>query len=220
MRKIGDFWVPDEDCKEGLHLQRSRESFENRGGCQIHHLEEALSHVDRWTLAIDAGANIGSWSRVMATRFKRVEAFEPHPSAYACLCKNIESWGMKEIVTPHRCALSNDTESVAISCGDARTVCARVVGPGDITTRPIDSFQLSACDFLKLDVEGFEARALIGAQRTIQQFSPVILMENKMELNALYGQPDLASETLEKMGYSLIARIGDRQIDWLFKRQS
>jgi len=52
--------------------------------------------------------------------------------------------------------------------------------PKDLTTVPqikIDSLGLSRLDFLKLDVEGMELDALEGANETVHQFRPVILVE-------------------------------------------
>jgi FkbM family methyltransferase len=36
-------------------------------------------YIDNWKLAIDGGAHVGNWSRMMAEQFDRVLAFEPAP---------------------------------------------------------------------------------------------------------------------------------------------
>ena len=53
----------------------------------------------------------------------------------------------------------------------------------------LDSLELSACQLIKLDVEGMEAEARAGAKRTIERHRPILYVENdrKDRSEALLG---------------------------------
>ena len=50
---------------------------------------------------------------------------------------------------------------------------------GDINITTIDMMKAKDVDLIYLDVEGWEAKALIGARATIRESKPVIVTENK-----------------------------------------
>ena len=50
-----------------------------------------------------------------------------------------------------------------------------------VEVRTLDSFKLSRCDFIKIDVEGFEPAVLLGAIDTIKSCRPTIAFEHVME---------------------------------------
>jgi len=80
--------------------------------------------------------------------------------------------------------------------------------PGGIPTpeMTIDSLELSACDLIKVDVEGSEFPVLSGAVNTIKAHSPVIQVEcNKDDTK----NEQLLIPFLKEMGYETF---------WLFNR--
>ena len=48
---------------------------------------------------------------------------------------------------------------------------------GFTPTLKIDDLNLKHCDFIQLDVEGYQLFALMGAENTIKKFKPVISIE-------------------------------------------
>lgn len=60
----------------------------------------------------------------------------------------------------------------------------------------LDSLKLEACDFLKLDIEGMEREAILGARKTIERFKPVLYVENDRE-----ERSDALVRTLTDFGY-------------------
>jgi hypothetical protein len=44
-------------------------------------------------------------------------------------------------------------------------------------TVSIDSLNLDKCNFIKIDVEGFELNVLKGAEQTLKRFKPALLIE-------------------------------------------
>lgn len=78
----------------------------------------------------------------------------------------------------------------------------------------LDSFGLfEGVDFIKMDVEGYEPKIIMGAVQTIEHNSPVILCEiNRGDFTA--------KDLLEKMGYSCVDvyhKLGQPH-DYLFVR--
>ncbi len=94
---------------------------------------------------------------------------------------------------------------------------ASPAGGGDIECVTIDSLDLARCAFLKLDVEGHEARALAGARQTLARCAPWVLIENKPARRE--GRPGggAAERMLADCGYELVEKIGADEIDWLFR---
>lgn len=220
MKKVGDFWLPDIDMLPGKNREKSIKSFEHSGGPQIHHLLEALELVDNWQTALDGGANIGSWSKVLKDRFKEVHAFEPAEDTYEALAKNIECWNAQDTVHTYQMALSDERTNVSMQTAkkNARSVTRQIVAGGDIQSIRIDDLSLTRLDFLKLDVEGYEEKALRGALETIEKFKPVVMIENKASQNAKYGDSQGAHRLLIELGYENVAQIGEKKIDWVYKK--
>jgi len=56
------------------------------------------------------------------------------------------------------------------------------IDPADtiaVDVRTIDSFEFDAVDLIKLDIQGAEYAAVVGARETIQRHRPVIMLEQK-----------------------------------------
>lgn len=218
MQKVGDFWVPDHDLGHQRNRVRALELYENGGrGAQVHHLEEALSLFPCRGTAIDAGANIGDFVRPLAASFDHVHAIEPAADTAECLAANVTDWGLGERVSVHRVAVSDKRETVHMEGRvDRRTITRHVAPGGDIEAVPIDSLAITEVGFLKLDVEGYEERALNGAKATIMRDRPHIMMEVKEKTNVRYGARYGSHELLTSWGYTLKRKIGEREIDWLY----
>jgi FkbM family methyltransferase len=221
MKKIGEYWVPDIDVEGKYNLDRTKIAFENNQGIQIGNLHDALRYVKDSDLAIDGGANVGSWTRVLANRFSVVHCFEPYPPAYECLSANINNWHLTGEVTMHNKALSDVNEKVSVEPAGVgrRSVTCGVTGPGKIEAISIDSLDLKSCSFIKLDLEGYESKALLGAKETIRKYKPFILMENKYEKKYFFQKKSPAEKILNKYGYVVVNKFGDQKIDWLFEFQ-
>jgi hypothetical protein len=63
----------------------------------------------------------------------------------------------------------------------------------------VDSLKFSACDFIKIDVEGYEPNVLVGALTTIASFSPVISFEFNQKRSPDIGMSSF--DILDKLGY-------------------
>lgn len=145
---------------------------------------------------LDVGANIGTHSYHYA-KFGWVHCFEPNPLAYECLQHNMK--GLPR-VTLHNVAVSDHAGSIDMVL-DTSNYGASYTKPGtSIPTITIDSLNLLACDFIKIDVEGDELAVLRGAKETIAKCRPVMCIEcNKVPL----GVKGLTAEDLEALIDSL-----------------
>jgi hypothetical protein len=82
---------------------------------------------------------------------------------------------------------------------------------GEIRMHTLDSMGLTQLDFIKIDVDGSEARLLQGATQTILKLQPVIQIEIKKN-----RRPEVrlsALEQLRDLGYKSQARV---RSDWIY----
>ncbi len=148
-------------------------------------MENFAKYIPQGGVVVDAGASLGDHVATYAKLVGptgSVYAFEPNPLPSRALALNFAN---AKNVTVIPVGLS-DREQRAIVCQNdnvgASHLCA--LFPGDnkndaVTCRPLDSIlrDIQRLDFIHLDCEGMELRALMGAQRLLAQFKPVIALE-------------------------------------------
>lgn len=177
-------------------------------------------HAKKSAVIFDIGAAVGTYTMFAAklNPSAQVIAFEPEPNNHKALLRNIsvnhidnvsvlnialgdqndaisfvgESAGIAGIGT-HRLSNSNnpDAETVQVKIADELVAAKKIPPPA----------------MMKIDVEGFEVRALRGLQNTIEQFRPVILIEihpkliadlgdSKQEIDDLFDRLNYGSEII------------------------
>jgi FkbM family methyltransferase len=187
------------------------------GTYQLKHLTAALLHVTEHGCAIDGGAHIGTWSKVMAGVFDRVVAIEPSADTFECLDRNLSQFGCVNVdrrniaigAAPGFVTMNLDAENEA----RANTGARFAKDGGSIPVETIDSWGLDRVGFLKLDIEGSELYALQGAKETLQRCRPIVLFENKKLWTRHFGLPKNAVESLlRSCGYRLLETVSMDQI--------
>lgn len=160
-------------------------------GYDLDHLNGALTHLTQYRTAVDGGAHRGIWTRELARNFDFVIAFEPRETlALQIPCGFV-----------HYVALGERQGTCSIAEGTKNTGQGHVVEGKDVPMYPLDFFDVKNVDFLKLDLEGYELYALKGAEQTIHDQRPAILVEqNGLCERYGYTNYDLAN-WLKKMGY-------------------
>jgi FkbM family methyltransferase len=182
--------------------------------------------IDPGEIAVDAGANIGQMTSIMARRAGptgKVIAFEPHPGLFKELQYNVAAWKNHDTapIIVHNIALSNQTgvaQLVVPSKFEKNHGCCFLGGDSQAASQsnhlevPVGTLQtvidekLQIC-FLKLDVEGHELQLLEGAQKMITSGNiRDILFEDFGTL------PTLLTQFLEDNGYTLY-RLGDALVE-------
>jgi len=153
--------------------------------------------IDAGDTVVDAGANVGYMTVLAATaagRGGRVLAFEPHPDLFAILRQNA-AYAMRSgcRVETRQTALGDrhgqahlripesfaDNDGVATFV-DSSAAPARIV---PVAMERLDDLIDSPVSVLKLDVEGFEASVLRGAQRLLsaRQVRHIVFEDHDLE---------------------------------------
>ncbi|MEM0953606.1 MAG: FkbM family methyltransferase [Pseudomonadota bacterium] len=220
MKKVGDFWVPDVDMSRFSRFGKNRRKtirYYSEGGPKLEDLIEVLALLPPGRLAIDGGANVGAYSRMLADKFERVMAFEPSRDTFEALQANIEDWGLADRVQTFNAALTDHCGTVGMKLNwGRRSLSRRVEGAGTIAAITVDSLNVDEVDFIKLDVEGSEYAALVGARHTLAACKPAILFEDKpgkRDLNDVARDPH---RYLIATGAESRGAFGRGKFDWLY----
>ena len=178
---------------------------------KIGHLHTALTYVKNFRFAIDVGAHVGNWTRVMAERFEYVVAFEPLASNQARWRRHMEGVENVELV----CAAVGD-ENVMTRLQDethSKHYCIKD-DAGDVEMLRLDDWldknyaDPIDLDFLKVDTEGADALVLRGAEKVIRRCRPVVIVESVPRFEARFGLSEGAPmKYLEELGAVRVAEI-------------
>jgi len=152
----------------------------------------------------DVGALIGDHSRSYADAGHRVVAIEPQPMAFECLARNFA--GNDRVTCLHLAA--GASEQVTLASPDEQNAGARFltqVAGGHETVLLDDLTRVySAPDAIKLDVEGWEVKALRGASAILASVRPVMVIEvNRGALVRAGDSPEALHELLTWCGYRM-----------------
>lgn len=154
--------------------------------------------------AVDVGAHVGLWSYNLARVFKYVVAFEPVPLHRECFMRNVEASN----VVLHACALGAETGRVAMKSDPVSSGDTRVVSGDAVDLLTLDSFGIRNVDLIKIDCEGFEENVIAGAVKTIREWAPTIIVEQKRDMARRFGLEPLGAVTrLKQMGYKVLQEI-------------
>ena len=225
MKKYGNFWVPGIDAKGRRNHRKMQNLFGDKNGsidpivkAMVDLLDTRSEAYNSDQIAIDAGANVGSYTRVLLEYYSRVIAIEPMSDTFRCLERNVHEWGKFDRVSLYNSAVSDAWDYVKIKRGWGRlSMTARVTSGGEISAIPIDELKVKNVGFIKLDVEGFELKALRGATSTINESKPVVFMEVKPKEKEQSATPYAAHEYLLNLGYDLKHKLG---INWVYHPKS
>ena len=168
---------------------------------------------------IDIGANIGNHSIAFSPFFKEVISLEPHPTTFRLLEINAE---LVNNVRPYNIGASSvrRTLEVAVNKSNqaATSISTSVVTDTDtvsfdlVPLDEVDSLKsLNTVSFVKLDVEGHEVDAILGAENLIKNNSPVLAIE-VLPGDINHGTCE-SVELLKKLGYKNFYEM--REQGWL-----
>ncbi|HOY14998.1 MAG TPA: FkbM family methyltransferase [Saprospiraceae bacterium] len=189
-------------------------------GLIIEHLHE---HIKNAKVVLDIGAHVGCHTLIYKSINNdcSVYSFEMQSIIYELLKKNIAINHLQKVQAFH-CAIGesigmvtisdtiadgpNKNEKFAYNNGNEYNFGGVSLGPGqqEILMISIDSLQLEACDFIKIDVEGFEYFVIKGASQTMQKYKPVIFYEENYKKIS-----QSTTELLKSMGYNSFETINE-----------
>lgn len=149
--------------------------------------------------AIDAGAHIGSFSKLLLRLAPNGHhiAFEASPVRGASLASSFPE------IEVHQAAVTNYNGSVFFSENEKQPGYSKISNKGiEVKCVTIDSVVSTKIDLIKLDIEGAEKAALEGAKNTIEKSQPFLLFECGTEYQADLDRTALY-QLITGFGYSI-----------------
>lgn len=174
------------------------------------------TYVKQGDITLDIGANLGLVTLRMAQKVGpsgQVHAFEPNPSIHKYLVPTLERNALSTVFL-HKIALGSVASTLSLMVPKVNAGAASFVDVGgrevdyrvEVPVVRLDAFlaqtNLPRVDFIKMDVEGFEAEVLKGGSRMLRDMPPrVILFEENGRIDG-----EILPETLQLLidnGYKI-----------------
>ena len=156
----------------------------------------------------DIGANVGSYS-LLASGYIGAKSlsFEPSPSTFDLLLKNIKINNLENKIEPHQIALAKEVGRLNFTT--THDTGNHIVSPEnfneqtiEVETKPVDNFIAHDPILLKIDVEGFETDVIAGAGKLLsgEQLKAIIIELNGCGGRYGYDEKDIHTHLLS-LGY-------------------
>lgn len=206
-----------------------------RGGYEDADRTLLRARLPRFKCFVDLGANIGIFSLLAAKSIRaggHVFAFDASPTEFAKLQKTV-AWNHLDNLTAENLAVGDGSEteveifeSVNWNGANSRIGYGRV-DDEEYTAQKVRCVSLDDYfankterpDFMKIDVDGYETRALRGAKRILDECRPVILIEMMWIAEFSNSSPEMIFDALADHGYDWYGLIDTgQQMDTLFDK--
>jgi FkbM family methyltransferase len=147
---------------------------------------------------IDVGANVGMFAEFIRLQYPEsvLHCFEPVPSTYACLERNM---GGIPGVHIHNMALGDAAGMARIRFDPAASILSSIADDGNVEVRvgTLDGYlresSVGTIDLLKIDTEGYEAAVLRGGAEALRR-TRYLLIEVQIENERRYSLSSLLSQ--------------------------
>jgi len=210
MRKIDiegfQMYVRDKEAN-GLH----------QGFCEPEETKFIKNIVLPDWICMDIGANIGYFTILLARKCREVWSFEPEPSNFKLLIKNIELNGLNKKVLLSNVAVTEETDvyfgrqKLYLSEDDPgmhRVYKSKWCNPNPIEVGSVRlddmHFEVIKVNLIKMDIEGAEYGALKGMVELLKRDKPLIIMEFHPLSIIEYGiDPRKVYDFIKKLGYTI-----------------
>lgn len=209
MKVIQDVYFPDNETQFDRWLID--------GTYQLQTLECAVRHAKQRRVAVDVGAHVGLWSRELAKAFKSVHSFEPVSEHRECFRKNVSAKNVtlypeaiahvSNVSVEYHSAQEGNTGSVFMQPTSGTNKFA-------LTAR-LDDFIWFDVDLLKIDVEGMELHVLMGGEQLLEEWKPVVVLEDKGHSTRYGVARGEAGLFLQKRGYTMVESVSN---DYIFTK--
>ena len=168
---LGEYWMPRASGNALLYdlAEQKRNIYGDR--------------IRKGDVVLDCGANVGVFVRKsLAAGASKVIAIDPAPESVECLRRNFvrEIAAGTVVVCPKGVWDKDDVLNLAIDPRNSAedSFVRKIENPGlvavPLTTidKLVGELGLSRVDFIKMDIEGAERKAIAGAENTIKRFRP------------------------------------------------
>jgi FkbM family methyltransferase len=177
------------------------------GTFEPHCLDVMRKYLKPGTTLLDVGANIGLFSIEGAASGAKVIAVEAAPQHWQAIKASAAANGFEIDVAPYAAGEADGEAVLSLPNGGNHGMftLGRVSSTQTITVpvcRIDDIVGDMRIDFIKMDIEGSEYKALLGAETTIARSRPPILIElNERALKACGSSARQVKELLRQYGY-------------------
>ncbi len=199
------------DCSVGYRI-----SWHKDGLFEYDYMKLFLRFVQSEDVFLDIGANVGAYTLLAASLATngRVIGVEPMPETFARLEENIMRNGLIDRVDLVNKALGKESGFVMFQAQVPSTHSHVVVDAGArdnevrIPCTTLDELaeelRITRCDFVKIDVEGYEEHVILGGRNFFKALAPKIVLFEASGACLAYGS-DLteAFEMFAELGYRI-----------------
>lgn len=152
----------------------------------LYYLTSILQKIPH-AICLDIGAHLGNHALVMTLNSDMVYCFEPDNLNANLLKKNKEENNIQNMQI-FNFGLSDQNEELTFYHNSFRgrstfvsalkeKNCSEEIIKCRVGDELLAELNIQKIDFIKIDIEGFEARALQGLKNTITQYKPILMME-------------------------------------------
>ncbi|HXK38347.1 MAG TPA: FkbM family methyltransferase [Candidatus Paceibacterota bacterium] len=160
-------------------------SVEENGTKLTINLLRQLKQKKQHLVFYDIGANTGYYGILAAAQDQsiQVHSFEPLEEHLECLTETVKLNNFSDRITIHPIAIGDSKTTAEITIAGSGSSLVKgfngdmKLAKRNITVETLDGLSLPPPDFIKIDVEGFEYRALLGGRKTIAAAHPVLYIE-------------------------------------------
>jgi FkbM family methyltransferase len=198
-----------------LHTERGFRAFERCYDLYKLLIEAAwLKHVKPYvppgSTVIDVGAHVGFFTQRFASWVGpegRVLALEPEPTNYKRLCDRIARNGLADRVRAHRIAATEVRGEFRLMVNESHPGDHQLSGRGlPVVGMTLDEVAaepgLPPLSLIKLDIQGAEARALLGARDLLRRQRPALVVEmDDVRLRRQGASAAELTDQLRALGY-------------------
>ena len=176
-----------------------------------------LEHYKEYDVFIDIGANIGTYSMMMAKRGKKVAAFEPVPDNFRAFHINLLLNKLQHKVQFFNIGLGSEEKSAEFIFDPVNTGASHIIKDDkesgmhvSVSIKPFDhiSDQLDILPeekvLMKIDTEGMEIEVIEGAANFLKRQKNILLV-----LESIHSEEAPIKEALTRIGNFEFHRVDD-----------
>ena len=162
----------------------------------IHYFDKDILSLSEEEVLIDCGANIGdtieSFYKCTKGKFKHIYSYEPDETNFNRMMEYVNTLDCKEKITPLKCGVGQKDETVyIINPGSTTTAITTTQTDFKIEVKTIASTINHIPTLIKMDVEGYEICALLGAMNLIKTHKPKLALSIYHKFDDLWNIPAL-----------------------------
>jgi FkbM family methyltransferase len=160
-----------------------------------HYFDLDIMKCDENEVFVDCGCftgdTVAAFIKAYAGKYKSIYSYELTPSTYKTAKENLK--GVKNLFLRNAGVSDNDGQFPMLDINDNATASNRLHPQGNVMAKvvKIDDDIQEPVTFIKMDIEGAEIAALLGAERQIRQNKPKLAISLYHKLSDIVEIPRL-----------------------------